>query len=549
MTKLAFCPTRITSLAWINRLLSCMGTNLAFAFNPLVGTIDGMSTISQPFEPLGRLSVDRSLAAQLLGVSQIGAIALVLWLVWTLTAIPLVVTVDGMSEPVRTHRRTLAPLLADLGITLDPADRLTPAPTTRLRADIHVVLERARPMRLLADGRDVRVQTWAATPRDALAAGGVIVDEYDRVLLGGVPIGLDVPLPLRERTVTPPTYAQNYQWKGLHTEALQLRVYRAIPVTVDDGNVPFTVRTTAQTVGEALREAEITIYLGDKVQPSLGSPVSTGLRVFIQRSTPVSLRVDGRLLKTRTRGRTVGDALTEMGLGVSGLDMVSPPLDSELYDNAEIRIVRVREDIEVEEDIVPFETVFRADPTLLIDTQQLVTGGAEGITRSRFRVRYEDGVEAQRFLEDKWQAQQPAQRVIAYGQRIVPQTFAAADGQVLTYWRKIRMAASSYSAGTAGVSPDVPWYGKTRTGDTMRFGIVAVDPTLIPLRSQVYVPGYGMGDALDTGSAIRSKRIDLGYDDSNLVLWRRWVDVYLLWPPPPTYQITWVVPNWPVEPK
>lgn len=508
-----------------------------------------MSTISQPLEVLSRLSLNRSLLARLLGIGQVGAVLLAMWLVWNLTAIPVVVTVDGLTEPVRTHRRTLAPLLADLGLTLDPADRISPAPTTRLRSDMPVTLERARPLRILADGRDVRVRAWATTARQALAAAGVAVDDYDRVLLGGKRIGLDAPLPERVRAVAPPTYGRKHQWEGLRTEALQLRVYRAIPITVDDGNLPFVIRTTAQTVGEALREAEITIYLGDKVQPSLGSPVSTGLRVFIQRSTPVTLQVDGRLLKTRTRGRTVADALTEMGLGVAGLDEVSPPMKSELYDNVEIRIVRVREEIEVEEDIVPFETVFRPDANLLIDTQQLLTAGAEGITRSRYRVRYEDGAEVERVLEDKWEAQKPAQRVIAYGQRITPQNFTTADGQVLTYWRKVRMSASSYSAGTAGVSPDMPWYGKTRTGDPMRFGVVAVDPSIIPLRSKVYVPGYGIGDALDTGSAVRSKRIDLGYDDSNLVLWRRWVDVYLLWPPPPSYQITWVIPNWPVEAK
>jgi len=487
--------------------------------------------------------------ARLLNLFLVGALLLLLRLAWTLTAIPVVVTVDGLGASIQTHRRTLAPLLADLGLTLDPTDRLSSALTTRLRPGLQVNLERARTVRLLADGRDVHVRTWELTAREALAAGGVAVDTYDRVLLGGKRIGLDAPLPARVYSVAPPTSGRNYGWEGLRTEPLQLRVFRAIPIAVDDGNVPFTIHTTAQTVGEALLEAEITIYLGDKVQPSLGSPVSTGLWVFIQRSTPVSLQMDGRLLKTRTRGRTVGDALAEMGLGVAGLDQISPPLETELYDNAAIRIVRVREDVEVTEAIVPFETVFRPDANLLIDTQQLITAGAEGITRSRFRVRYEDGIEVERALEDKWQAQQPAQQVIGYGQRILPQTFTAADGQVLTYWRKVRMAASSYSVGTAGVSPNVPWYGRTRTGDVMRFGIVAVDPSVIPLRSKVYVPGYGIGDALDTGSAVRSKRIDLGYDDSNLVLWRRWVDVYLLWPPPPTYQITWVIPNWPIEPK
>ena len=83
----------------------------------------------------------------------------------------------------------------------------------------------------------------------------------------------------------------------------------------------------------------------------------------------------------------------------------------------------------------------------------------------------------------------------------------------------------------------------------MRYGIVAVDPSVIPLRSKVYVTGYGEGDALDIGSAVRARRIDLGYDDSNLVLWNKWVDVYLLWPPPASHQITWVLPNWPRPPE
>jgi 3D (Asp-Asp-Asp) domain-containing protein len=81
----------------------------------------------------------------------------------------------------------------------------------------------------------------------------------------------------------------------------------------------------------------------------------------------------------------------------------------------------------------------------------------------------------------------------------------------------------------------------------MRKGIVAVDPAVINLRSRMYVPGYGLGESGDTGSAILGRRIDLGYDDDNLVLWNRWVDVYLLDPPPPRYQIRWLLPNWPRE--
>jgi uncharacterized protein YabE (DUF348 family) len=510
------------------------------------GKIAGMSSLAAPLERIEKVRLYWNTLGRFQRVVKYVGAALILWMLWALTAVPVVVTVNGVRETVTTHRRTIGPLLSDLGLTLNHADRVSQLLSAPLHRRINVVVEQAPPARIVADGRDVTVYSWAATPRELLADAEMVVDNYDQVMINGVPLGWDEQLPSRTRTLMSPTYNRGHIWENLRVDPLHVRIYRAIPITVDDGHMPFVINTTAQSVGEALRDAEITLYLGDKVHPSLGSPVSTGLRVFIERSTPVSLKVDDRLIKTRTRGKTVGDALTEIGIGVAGLDRVTPALDAELYDNVEITIVRVHEEIEIDEDIVPFETIFQGDPNLLIDTQQVVTPGAEGITRRRTRVRYENGEEVARTLEDTWIAQEPAQRVIAYGQKLEPRTFTTADGQTLTYWRKIRMSATSYSASTAGVSPDASYYGRTRTGDRMRFGIVAVDPSIIPLHSKVYVPGYGVGDALDTGSAIRARRIDLGYDDSNLVLWSRWVDVYLLWPPP-TGPITWVLPNWPVE--
>ena len=144
--------------------------------------------------------------------------------------------------------------------------------------------------------------------------------------------------------------------------------------------------------------------------------------------------------------------------------------------------------------------------------------------------------------EDTWVAQSPEARRIAYGQRIDQQT-ATVDGQIVTYWRKLRMYATSYYPAALGGD------ATTATGDRLTKGVVAVDPRIVPLRSQVFVPGYGGGAALDTGGAVRSRWIDLGYDDSNYVSWARWVDVYLLWPPPAADRITWVVPNYPPLPE
>lgn len=476
-------------------------------------------------------------------------ILVLLWGLWSLTSTTVHVVVDGVPEMVKTHRRTVGDLLLDLGMTIHANDRVTPAVNTRLHQGATIVIQRARRVEIWADGRQWETASWGQTAYAVLTEAGVVVDQYDQVQIADQRLGVDMPLPPLIPPQLPPTYSRGYAWDNWRYEPLQLRLQRAMPLTVRDGGLPFTIRTTAQTVGEALRQAEIIIYLGDLVQPSLGTLVSPGLRVQIQRSKPIALRVDDRLLKTRSRAQTVGDALVEVGVGISGLDRVTPALDTLLKDDLEIAITRVHETIEVKEKIAPFETVFQPDPNLPIDTQQQMTPGAEGITRERYRVRFENGQEVARTLEDTWVAQEPAQRIIAFGQLIQPQTITTPEGEQITYWRKVRMLASSYSAGTAGVSPDKAWYGRTYTGDPMRKGVVAVDPKIIPLRSRVFVTGYGYGDALDIGTAIRSRRIDLGYDNDNLQLWNRWVDVYLLWPPPPAYQITWVIPNYPRVPN
>lgn len=476
-----------------------------------------------------------------------GVAAVLLVSLWFGAAKPVTVVIDGAEHRLITHRQFTAAILRDLGLTLSPVDRISIPLESRVRRGSRIVVDRAREYTLLVDGRAVDVPSWGTTVGDVLLDAGFIVDAYDRLLLDGQVVTLDHPLLPAGETLEEQT-AVGILDSVAHS-VHQIQVVRAVPVVVHDNGMAFEVRSTAETVGEALREAELTIYLGDQVSPGLGTPISPGLKVEIQRSQPVQVSMGESALRTRTRATTVAEALAELNIGLSGEDRIAPALDTPIAAGLAIEITRVTEEIMIEEEIAPFDTVFVADPNLAIDTQQVNSGGAEGITRTRYRVRYENGQEVGRVLEDTWIAQEPSNRIIAYGQRIEPKTLVTEDGQEITYWRQIRMHASSYSAGTAGVSTSSPHYGRTRTGDRMRHGIVAVDPSVINLRSQVYVPGYGIGDALDTGSAIISRRIDLGYDDSNLVLWSRWVDVYLLWPPPPAGQITWVIPNWPRPPQ
>ena len=53
--------------------------------------------------------------------------------------------------------------------------------------------------------------------------------------------------------------------------------------------------------------------------------------------------------------------------------------------------------------------------------------------------------------------------------------------------------------------------GRTATGLPVGWGVVAVDPAVIPLGTRMTIPGYGDGVAADVGPAIRGAAIDLWF--------------------------------------
>jgi len=72
---------------------------------------------------------------------------------------------------------------------------------------------------------------------------------------------------------------------------------------------------------------------------------------------------------------------------------------------------------------------------------------------------------------------------------------------------EIYMSSTAYTAFCNGCS------GTTRTGIDLRANpnlkVIAVDPSVIPLGSKVYVEGYGYAVAGDTGGAIKGYKIDV----------------------------------------
>jgi peptidoglycan DL-endopeptidase CwlO len=72
--------------------------------------------------------------------------------------------------------------------------------------------------------------------------------------------------------------------------------------------------------------------------------------------------------------------------------------------------------------------------------------------------------------------------------------------------------------------------GTTSTGIPVAWGVIAVDPSVIPLGTRMFVPGYGEGVAADTGSAVKGNVIDLWFSScAQATAWgRRTVTITLL---------------------
>jgi 3D (Asp-Asp-Asp) domain-containing protein len=316
-----------------------------------------------------------------------------------------------------------------------------------------------------------------------------------------------------------------------------------VPVTLQlSHGSEHKIQTPARTVGEALHDANVQLYLADQITPTLASPIEPGMTITVEQSVPVNIDVDGRTIRTRTLRNQVGEVLNDLGVALVGEDYTQPAIDAPVQADSAVKVVRVREEVLVEQEAIPYETVKIADAEMELDTST-VTEGENGIQQKRTVIRYENGQEVARNMDPNFIVlKSPVNKEHRYGTNVVIRTLDTPDGPI-EYWRKIRAYATSYSAASSGTPKTAKWYGMTATGQPMRKGIVAVDPSVISLGTKLYVAGYGTGLAADTGGGVRGRWVDLGYDDDNLKGWWWWVDAYLLTPVPAN--INYELPNWP----
>jgi 3D (Asp-Asp-Asp) domain-containing protein len=313
-------------------------------------------------------------------------------------------------------------------------------------------------------------------------------------------------------------------------------------VKVIDDDIETFLDTSAATIGLALEEAGLEINYADIVKPPMADRLSDNETIFITRAYPYSINVDNEEIEVLSHYTKTADVLMEAGVGLIGYDFSIPSLESNLNLENNVEIIRVSEDILIEEIPISYETVWQGTDSLDIDQKGLLSVGVPGSLQKEIIIRSENGKEVSRSLGREWISRIPVNEVMGFGTRIEVRTMTTEVGTI-EYWRVVEMRVTAYTAASAGKPPDHPAYGITASGVPAGTGVVAIDPKVVPFRSDVYVPGYGVAFAGDTGGGVKGRWIDLGYNDGEIVAWRGTVDVYYLTPVPPPDRINYLIPD------
>ncbi len=336
---------------------------------------------------------------------------------------------------------------------------------------------------------------------------------------------------------------------------------------ITDGERIVIHTSSATDPAAVLDEAGLTLGSDDTYTTQGGDGVS---EITVRRNLTVKIDNCGNELIVEASAGTVKALLEQLNIVPDENSTVSVALDAPLYDGMEITVTRTVHTTETYTKAVPYETTYYEDGTLPLGTQVVVSEGRNGEMICTADVTYRNGTEINRNVTKQILSRQATPRIIAIGtadplselnmsqfttsdsessytETYIPEettsevdeepaeepsvedskpaeeeqieypiigenTITTASGEVLTYTHTMTVEATAYTKTDEGCDN---W---TATGTLARYGAIAVDPSVIPYGTRMYIVSwdgsvvYGYATAEDCGGAINGNRVDLYYD-------------------------------------
>ena len=300
-----------------------------------------------------------------------------------------------------------------------------------------------------------------------------------------------------------------------------------------------------------------------KTPPDLSSQmlyVSSGGRGYdltLQEDTTVTVRHEGTAVTVQSRKESVSTLLSRLHVYPSPLEMIGVTVSDSGVD------LNIASDLTYYDYVtenVSFTTQRVANPEMEAGQEKVVQEGADGVRSSVYEVVWSNGTELSRqFVEEL--STTAVERIVEYGTKTKAKpaspdkadpdsiltehgetgggiasvsenadgsgTLTLKDGTVLNYSGVRTMTATAYTTGHDGVGT------RTASGTAVHVGTVAVDKSVLPLGTRMYIVAggsvvYGLAVAEDTG--VKGNKIDLYYDtyDECIQFGRRTCTVYIL---------------------
>lgn len=304
-------------------------------------------------------------------------------------------------------------------------------------------------------------------------------------------------------------------------------------VTLSVNSNDTVISTYTNTVKELLVEQDIDLDDVSSTGVALDSEIHDGQTVSVELTNHYKVLVDGKTLKVSMAAESVGDVLNEAGVTLGEHDIVEPNVSEAATTDLIIDIHRVTIEEEIRETELAYSVETQKDSTMFSGEKKVVQTGQTGLQTDTYLVTYRDGECYSEELLDT-EVSEPVTEIVAVGTITVAEdnddaenseNESTASNQVapngMSYSKVITCKATAYHE---------PEGSLTKSGTLSRVGAIAVDPSVIPLGTKLYVEGYGYCVAEDTGGLIKGNRIDVYFNsEDECITWGvKNVTVYIL---------------------
>ncbi|MBC1969616.1 DUF348 domain-containing protein [Listeria marthii] len=347
-------------------------------------------------------------------------------------------------------------------------------------------------------GEKIESRTHAKTVAEALDEAGIKVSERDEIAPG-----------------------KNAEIK----DGMEIKYLPARQVTINDNGTKKDVWSTKANVSDLLKDENITTRPQDVLNVALDTKLKDGLEINIDRAIQLSLQNGDKKDTVWTTKTKVSDLLTEKNIKLDQDDRVSPAKDSNLKEKMNVQVTYVESKAEKKNEQVKFETVYKNDDSLNEGDEKVVQEGKHGEKVVEYKVTFENGKEKKRDVITENVTSNKVDKVVARGTKAKPVAtqVSTSSSSAPSGGKTYRMESTAYSGG--GITA----YGINLSANK-GLKVIAVDPRVIPLGSKVWVEGYGVAIAGDTGGVIKGNIVDVYFpSESQCYSWgRRMVTVKVL---------------------